>query len=198
MIISILKLKKVTTKGSITVEAAFVMPIVIFTIIALILLSFYLHDTCRVQGIVDKTLNKAGMCVKHEADFASGDIFYERMNDRGVFYLLFGSTEKEKEQMEEYLVKELSEGLFLSHIKAITVDVEKTKIILAVDMDTNITLPFFTSLFQQNKYTQIKGEYPVHDPAEKIRRTEVILDTGSSIKGVDKLKEKFEKIFGSK
>ncbi len=198
MIISILKLKKLTTKGSITVEAAFVMPIVIFTIIALILLSFYLHDTCRVQGIVDKTLNKAGMCVKHEADIASGDIFYEKMKDRGVFYLIFGTTEHEKEQIEEYLVKELSEGLFLSQIKAITVDAGKTKLTIAVDIDTNITLPFFTSLFMQNKYTKIKGEYPVHDPAETIRRTEVILDTGSSIKGVDKLKEKFEKIFGSK
>ena len=197
MQITLDKLKKVEKSGSITVEAAFVMPLVIFTMIALILLGFYLHDVCKVQGIVDKTLHKAALCVKHEADITSGKIAYERINRRGVFYLVFGNTEQEKEEIQEYLVKELSEGLFISQIDAVKVGAGKSKLTITLDMETDITLPFFLTLFQKFRNTEIKGEYPVHDPAETIRRTEVILDTGSSIKGVDELKEKLEGIFGS-
>ncbi|MHB8129870.1 MAG: TadE family protein [Mobilitalea sp.] len=181
--------------ANLTVEAAYILPIVIFTIFALIYLAFYLHDRSRIQGMVDKTLHKAGFTVKHEADIATGEISYDRINDRGVFYLAVGSTEMEEKQIQKYLQQELADKLFLSKIKSVKVEVGKFKITITVETNTKVSLPGIKYLFDQFSYTEIEGEYPVHNPTETIRRAEVALETGSKIKGIDELKEKMERIF---
>ena len=185
-------------KGSITVEAAFVMPIVIFTIFALIYLAFYLHDMCRIQGIVDMTLHKVGITVKHEANIVTGDISYEDISERGVFYLILGNTEEEENQIQQYLQQGLSKGLFLTKISSVYVDLGKFKLTAKVEAETKVSLPGVKYLFDPLFSRKITGEYPVHNPVESIRRAEVILDTGSKIKGMEELKEKLEGIFGKK
>lgn len=187
-----------TFKGSITVEAAFVMPIVILSIFALIYLSFYLHDNCLIQGTMDLTLHKAGMTVKHEADISTGEVSYERISDRGVFYLLFGETEQEEKLIQTYLEQELSKGLFITKIYGIKVSVTKAKIKISIETNTKVSLPGLSYLFDPFADRAFVGEYTIHNPTETIRGMEVILETGSSIKGVDKLKEIVEGMLGSK
>jgi len=182
-------------KGSITVEAAFVMPIVIFTIFALIYLAFYLHDMCRIQGIVDMTLHKVGITVKHEANIVTGDISYEDISERGVFYLILGNTEEEENQIQQYLQQGLSKGLFLTKISSVYVDLGKFKLTAKVEAETKVSLPGVKYLFDPLFSRKITGEYPVHNPVESIRRAEVILDTGSKIKGMEELKDKLEGVF---
>lgn len=181
-----------TNTGSITVEAAFVMPIVILTIFALIYLALYLHDICRIQAVTDMILYKGGLTVKHEANVITGEVDYENINDRGIFYSLLGSTTEEEEQIRYYFGQELSKGLFLAKIKEVNIEVDKLKLTVSVEADINVSLPGIKYLFEPFSNTVIKGEFPVHNPAETIRCTEVILETGSSIKGVDELKEKIE------
>lgn len=45
------RIDKAMTTASITVEAAFIMPIIILTIFALIYLAFYLHDKSRIYNV---------------------------------------------------------------------------------------------------------------------------------------------------
>ncbi len=183
--------------GSITVEASFVMPIVIMTIFLLIYLSFYLHDICRIQGTVDLILHQAGFSLKHEADIATGEVDYQKINDRGVFYLLFGNMQEEEEQIYGLLKQTLAKKLFLVKIDEINVTVNKTKVEAVVKTDTQVNLPVFSYLFELLPDREIKAACPVHNPAETVRYTEVILELGSEIKGVDELKEKIEKFIGS-
>lgn len=183
--------------GSITVEAAFVMPIVILAVFALIYLAFYLHDLCRIQGNVDLALHKAGLSVKHEADIATGQVAYEDINDRGVFYLLFESSAEEEAELKELLEQELSKGLFLVKIGSIKVEADKLRIKASVKTDMDVKLPLFSHLFNSLPDKVIYGEYPVYNPAETIRIMEVILETGSEIKGVKELKEKMKKLINS-
>lgn len=184
--------------GSITVEAAFVMPIVLLTVFALIYLSFYLHDINRIQSVMDLAIHKAGLTVKHEADIATGRTSYNNINDRGVFFLLLGSTAKEEEQIKNYLGQKLTTGLFLTKVRGIDVDVGKSKLSILVKTETKVSLPGIKFLFFPVSKKVLESEYPVHNPAEAIRCMEVILKTGSQVKGVDKLKEKLDKIFGTK
>ncbi len=184
-------------KGSITVEAAFVLPIVIMTIFSLIYLSFFLHDKCLIQGTVDEVLHKAAITVKHDADIVSGAVNYEKIGDRGVFYLIFGSSQEEEIKIENYLLLELSKGLFLSEISSARVKADKFTIEITVGMKTNVTLPLFGHLFDSYSYIEIIENNPVHSPAETIRATEVILDTGSIMKGVAELKEKLGEFLGT-
>ena len=184
--------------GSIAVEAAFVMPIVIFTVFALIYLAFYLHDRCRIQGIMDLTLHKAGISVKHDCDITTGEVDYNNLGGRGIFYLLLGSTSDDEKQIKDLLKKDLSVGLFLTKVKTLEVNVDKSYIKVSIEADSKITLPGISYLFKTLSHFKVSGEYPIHNPAETIRRAEVILDTGSGIKGVDELKDKLEKILGTK
>lgn len=184
--------KRAKQKGSLTVEAALIMPIVIFTLFSLIYLAFYLHDICRIQGMVDKTLNKAGLSVKHEADIATGDVYYEKINDRGVFYLPFGSTKGDEDSIKSYLQKELSEGLFLTDIDEIEVKAGKFDISVSVDTELRLSLRGIQKFFEPYRHRIIEGKCAVHNPAETIRMSEVVLSTGYKIKGIKALKEKIE------
>lgn len=182
--------------ASVTIEAAFVMPIIILTIVSIIYLSFCLHDRCRIQGAVDKALHKAGLSAKHDADIVTGAIDYKDINDRGVFYILFGDGQVEKQKIEGYLNRQLSEGLFIFHVKAVNTKVGKFNIYVQVDAETKIEMLFLKKLIKQFTRIQVRNSVTIHNPAETIRCSEVILETGSSIKGVEALKEKLEKILG--
>lgn len=183
--------------GSITVEAAFVMPIVILAIFALLYLSLYLHDICRIQSVMDLALNKVGMTVKQESDFKTGRVHYEKIGKRNTFQLFSGIGEEEEKQIESYLQEDISKGLFLMKIKAIDVKADQFKIKINIETNTKVTLPGISGLFRQFDNTVVAGEYPVHNPPETIRCTQVILETGSGIKGVDQVKEKIEAIFNA-
>ncbi len=178
--------------GSITVEAAFIMPIVIMIIFALLYLAFYLHDICKIRAETDLILFKTGITMKHDAAIATGEIVYDNITDRGVFYLLTGNTGKEKTAITDFLSRKLSKGLLLVNIKAVNVNVERRKVTVAVEVDTKVSLPGIKYLFHSLSRTMVEGVQPVHNPAETIRYTEVILDTGSKIKGIHELKKKIE------
>ncbi len=184
-----------TCKASITVEAAFVMPIVILTVFALLYLSFYLHDLCRIQGAVDITLHKAGLIMKHESELETAEIDYEHIKDQEIFDLWQEDSKDEEQELEAYLQRELSKGLFLTKVADIEATVESTKLSISSRINTPISIPWVRELMASNSHKVISGEYPLHDPAETIRVCEVILDTASQIKGVDELKNKIEVFF---
>ncbi len=184
--------KKGMLQGSITVEAVFVMPVVILAVFALLYLSFYLHDASRVQGIINSALHKTAMMDKHITDLGTGRIAYENINDRGVFYPLAGDRSKEERQLAEYLRQQLSEGLFLSKVTRISVEAGVFSWSLEAEVSTAVTMPMFHFLFDRVAHRVISEEYPVHNPADALRQYEVILDTASEIKGVDELRRMIE------
>lgn len=182
---------KKRVSASLTVEATFVFPVVFFLIFSIICLTFYLHDKCRLQYVVDKALHKASLSLKHEADLVSGQVEYEKINDRGVFYLSLGNTEKEKGILEGYLQQELTEGFLFTKVRDIRVVVEKREIEILAEGEFNIPLGLVMNFFHP-KPIRIQVNRPIHNPAEFIRMGEVILDTGEKIKGVEVLKEKIK------
>lgn len=184
--------------GSITVEAAFVMPMIILSIFALIYLSFLLHDQNRIQGTVDQVLHNATITVKHNADPRTGAIDYEKLIDRGVFYFLSQDTKQENANVENYLRQELEGGLFQFEIKLLKVEVEAFRINVEVVAMTKVKLPFVQKLFRRFSYSRTFASAHIHNPAETIRCSEIILETGSNIKGVEELKNMLEHIINSR
>ncbi len=184
-----------TCKASITVEAAFVMPIIIFTVFALLYLSFYLHDYCRIQGVVDMTLHKAGLIMKHESELASAEIDYEHIMNQGIFDLWQEDSKKMEQELQRYLRMKLSKGFFLIKTTDIEATVDSSKLTISVQTNTQISIPWVRELMAPHSLSVISEEYPLHDPAETIRVCEVILDTASQLKGIDELKNKIEGFF---
>lgn len=181
-------------KGSFTVEAALVMPIVLFVTISLIYLSFYLHDKNRIEGTVDKALFKAMMTLKHDADIETGAVNYEGINDRGIFYLLIGKANAMEEDIQTFLEQKLSGGLLSTEVTKVSVTAGKLKVSIVVEGEFKIPIRGILDYFNPSSKLVIEVNCPIHNPAEILRISEVILNTGKKIKGMEALQEKLDKI----
>ena len=177
-----------------TVEAALLMPLILFVVFSLIYLAFYLHDISRIQGIVDDALKKASLSFKHDSNFITGETNYANINERGAFYLITGSTKQEEETLQKYLQNKLSRGLFITKISGIQTEANKWRIYIRVNVEISISTRGVMNFFDPIAYKIIDGTCSIHNPAETIRMTEVILNTGQKIKGMDAMKKKLEKV----
>lgn len=178
--------------GYFTVEAALVMPIVLFVIYALFYLSFYLHDICRIQNVADMVLSKAAFSIKHIAEINNGKVDYENINDRGVLYLLLGDTSKIEEDIKKHLSQELEDGLICSQIKEIKTKVSKFSIRIEVTSDFILPLKGVYRYFRPDKDNTLLVSCPIHNPAETVRAGEVLLESGKKIKGVEEFVNKIK------
>ena len=107
---------KKRVNASFTIEAVFIMPIVIFVIVSIIYISFYLHDYNRMYCVTDRVLHKAVLSVKHESDIETGKLNYDEIKKQGVFYQMLGISDTREEDIEGYLMKKLSDGFFATRI----------------------------------------------------------------------------------
>ncbi|NLK28226.1 MAG: pilus assembly protein [Clostridiales bacterium] len=180
-------------RGSFTVEAALVMPMVILIIFSIFYLTFYLHDRNRIQSSIDRALYRAGFMTKHKSNMFTGEIYYENINDRTVLYSLVGDTGEIENDIRRYVQDSLSSGLFLSKVREVEVEVGKFSITIQIKVQTDDRIPLM-KFFQPKGYERMKSKFQVHDPAEAIRISEVILDTGGKVKGVKELKEKLDQL----
>lgn len=176
--------------GSFTIEAVFVMPIVLFTVVSVIYLSFFLYDYCRIQGIADTILHKGALNLKHEADFETGNVFYEEIGNQGVFYQLSGISDSKIDMIENLLSAKLSKGLLVTKITNIEVSADILKVVIKIEGKLNIPIKGVAQMFSVDRIFMVEVKGKLHNPANTVRISEVILELGSNIKGLDKLKNK--------
>lgn len=180
-------------KASVTLEAAFMMPIVLFIIVSIIYLSFYLHDFCRMRGITDGVIHKAALNLKHEADIETGRVNYDDINKGLASRIFEGSDVKEKE-IEDYINRLLSKGLISTKITKVNVTKSILNLTIRVEGGFELPLRGLLWIFPFNNTLVVEAKSAYHYPADSVRMSEVILDIGAKIKGLDKIKESIEKI----
>ena len=185
-------------KGSFTVEAAFLMPVIFFLIFSFLYLTFYLHDSNRIQGCLDQVLHRTALLINHDYDFAADKIRYEDINKRGAVYSIIGDTKNLEQEICQYVWDEFSDGLFLTKITGVTIEISRFDIEIKVEAETKISLRGVLNFFHPNKMRTIKKKYSIHNPAETIRVSEVILDTGVKTKGMEEWMENIKNITNRK
>lgn len=178
----------IRAKASLTVEAVFVLPIVIFTMVFIIYLSFYLYDYCIIRGITDGVLHKAAMNIKHEADIESGSVNYDEIN-KGLFSRIFEESDSKEKEIEACINKLLSKGLIATRVT--DVKVTKKAFSITVRVEGSFMFPFKGLLWiiPLDNTLLVEAKSTLHHPADTVRMSEVILDTGSRIEGLDKIKK---------
>ncbi len=183
-------------RGSFTVEATILLPMIVFMIYSMVFLGFYLHDRNRLEGIVDEVLQKGALSAKHEAEIHTGKVAYEKIGNRGVFYLLIGDTREQEKEIVDYLRETCEQGFFLTEITDIQVEVNKHQIKIILEGAVDVPMQSIREFFHPDRRIIVEAERSIHDPAEFIRISEVVLDTGSKIKGMEQLKNRIDKILG--
>lgn len=180
-------------RASFTVEATFVMSIVLFIIVFIIYLSFYLHDYCKIKGYIDSVLHKATLNLKHEADIITGKVNYDEIS-KGIVSKIMGRDDSKEGEVEYHLNRLLSNGLLATKVDKINVSRGIFNITIRVEGMFYAPIKGIQRIISGDKAIIVETKAVYHYPADTVRFSEVILDTGSKIKGFDKLKEVIEKL----
>ncbi len=107
--------------GSITVEAAFLLPFVMIIFLLMIWLSLYLHDRLLISNAIQRLSFKGKDYIVYGTDPKNDYLPRIAITDRGLLYAV--SKNKTKEQkLEEWVRKSLDGKLFLFHENEIYID----------------------------------------------------------------------------
>lgn len=183
--------------ASITVEAAFVVPVIIYTIFALMYFSFYLHDIITVESKVNKWVYRTACNIKHPVDLINDDIIYESINDPGVFYYLKGDLDIEAEDLRMLLQEELSKDLFILTVKEINTEINPFVVRVKVLTQLNISLNPVKSILGKEMVKTFETSQDVHNPSEFIRICNAITETIDTKNSLDQLNEKLTELLNS-
>jgi len=184
-----------TVRGSYTVEAALILPIILFIIIGLLYLGFYLHDMVKIQSKLDETSLKGREFIQYETDLYTGLVHYSSYRERTFLYPYFVDFSEKENTLTTYLRKQFDAGLFITKIDFTKVSVASNKISLLVQ--GHIEIPFqevIQLLFPTGIDLQKESQVEIHNPVEFIRIFDVFSGALEKVKYIDEILQKLKNI----
>lgn len=177
-------------EGSFTVEASFVMPIVVFIVLTLIFLGYSLYDQCRWEERFQDGILLANKWVLHAAEFDTGRQDLDKINERGVFFRFFGGPEEAGELFENYVLS--ARVAFITKAEITKTEINLNGVHYEAVMERNIPdiLIEFSSVLPQQR----SGRVRLHHPAELVRGYAALDEIVENTKGLSKLKEEIKKL----
>lgn len=198
-------------KGSFTVEATIVLSAVLFCIVAVVYFCLLLFQQSYLQDVADRTAERGAALWKSPAkDLFIAKLSTEGLKDINPYWVFFGY--KEGDRVEKFAQLQVNAfSLFKSSEPKITVEPVNYVVFqkLRVTVSQSYKIPganILKSFGLKNDFTiSANAEVVVQEPAEFIRNTDFVIDTGKEIdrkylsgKGAalaDGIKESFSKLF---
>jgi hypothetical protein len=172
-------------KGSITVEAAIVIPIVILSIIAIIYIVFIIYQKAIMQVAVDDAASRGATAWdKSFNSLETIKVEKESLGDRGLYWRIYDSEKTSRQQVvTEYLDRRYGRYVILresgrqSNVELKDYIVYK-KLIVTMESSYRLPIDGLLDMFGiGNHYTiKVRSEAVVNEPVEFIRNTDFILD----------------------
>ena len=180
--------KQKLEQGSMTVEAVFVFPIIIFVLIAILYMSHYMADKCKGQSIIDLYAQEQALCLKGQYPLGTSQN-YTKILEKGVYFYLSSLTKEVREQ--------LAESLLMGEVSSVAAKVSYNSIIITAKIKLTIGISRVKEFFTGTplEYT-IDTKIPVHNPEEFIRAYTALAGTMDEGKGEKSIKKKLREIKG--
>lgn len=195
-------------RGSVTVEAAIVVPIVILSIVAVILAGLILYQRAVLQSVADKAARAgADTWESLSSDILTGKTPIGSLDDSGLYWRFFEADKGEKTaRLKKYTEALLAKGNIIKpESSAVSADIKDFLIYkrLELTIENAYILPGggVLRLFGSDGKIRLKvtSFAVVDDPAELIRNTDFILDIEKELEnkypGLKKLGDKTRDIF---
>lgn len=181
-------------KGSITVEAVFIFPIVFFIILAFLFFTMYLHDRTIIHCVANEACERLNQTVKQPTSYESGVIFYDKMTEKSLLAKYTGDYSVELRSMETEMKDTLKKRMMLSEVNSVQAVKGITEVTVTVKTKNNI--PFLHALVYltgiRNCTYECKGG--IYNPSEYARAADVSLDVLSQTAAYDKVQTIFDRI----
>lgn len=168
--------------GSITVEAVFLLPIILGLLLLTIWLALFLHDKIIVRAVMQQTVSSAGDFLVYGTLPEIGYLSKKNTIHRGMDYAIEASTGKEQERTENYVRLLLSDQLFLYQLDR--VHFEKRGYQLSLEAEFSCTGEFLSLILPGTKQFVMEYREEMFFPvAEEITRAgNVLLEFAENIK----------------
>jgi len=191
-------LDKSTVKGSYTVEAALILPIILFIIIGLLYLGFYLHDKVKIQSVINDISTKGRELIQYEADLKTGLIDYGYYQSRFFFYPYFTDFVEKENNINVYLTEELNKGLFIAKVDSVAVSATLKRIHISVNGHMDIPFIEINQLFTNSGLTfSNNNTMEIHNTEEFIRVLDVFSGVADKVKVIDDILQNLQKLISS-
>ena len=116
--------------ASITVEAVFIIPVIMFLFLMFLWFCFYLHDRAIAEGVVFEMLEEGGEYVVYGALPDDGTIAEEKGSMGSLRYALAAPSFEERRKWERSFARKLKRRLFLYEICGFSCDKTESGILL--------------------------------------------------------------------
>ncbi|GMQ58497.1 hypothetical protein AN1V17_28920 [Vallitalea sediminicola] len=187
-------------KGSLTVEASLVFPIVFFAVLCLIYIGIYLHDVTCMKAIVNETANRYELAYSNKIDFDTGKALSNdgRLN-RGLYWRLTDDNSL-GQNVKKYITNQIERHLILKddniniHTK-VTNTILKKKITITVNKDFNTPINLINKILSINERQLtmcVSSKVVIKDQAELIRNVDLLDDISDYIPSISKAKNKYD------
>lgn len=171
-------------KGSSTVEAAIIFPVILLSIAAVMYICILLYQKAYIQSVVDMTVERGCATWNNpEKDTAIGSIDKMHLKSGGLYWRLFDPKKPEKARtLKRYIQDKISAFNLLGSSNKVDISIEDhvlyKKLIVRVDSEYRIPAGKALGIFGLNEYykTSAESEGVVNEPVEFIRNTDFILD----------------------
>lgn len=189
------KLLQKKVKASFTIEAAIVLPTILFVLIGIIYLTFYLHDKVKLENGVYDILQKERDYILYEISSDSG-MDKEEYLKRSVFSGLFNGVQKSYLQQDISSYKQ--DNLLISEVKEIMVKRESNHMNLQITIHINIPGNHIKKFFTGSGFTYTyQNQISLEKAADYVNLFDVTYGVISKIEGVQKGLEALKGVCGS-
>jgi len=171
-------------KGSIVIEAALIIPLIVLSIVAVMYIALLLYSHAYMQGTANWTVERgAAMWNNKNKHFETGKIEVHELNANGLYWRLADNSANEKiESIISYTKNKYKiSNLLTGSNRQIKVDFKDYVIYrkLVTDTQAEYTLPLgnILEIFGMSKNYTIKAQAQasIDDPAEFVRNIDFIL-----------------------
>lgn len=117
-------------KGSMTIEATFIIPICFLAMIAFLYMAMYLHDCYVIETIIRTAAQREMRYVLQDEKVEEGTIDWKYWREKTIIWSLTANLQEETNDLKQYIRKSLDGKLFLSEQPSLTIEMNTDKIVV--------------------------------------------------------------------
>ena len=179
--------------ASFTVEAAMVMPIVLFVVIALLYMSFYLHDLCVIRSISDQMVSELCHIKESGVGRSVKESGTESWVSENLSMLGVHLSDEDKSLIYSIMEDSLKGKLFLFSYEGCGVNVSFQRVTLQVE--TKISLLSGTVQgFLPSSEIRTVSYGTVHQPSVSVRAEKLVFSEFERTKVFDNIQSLLSKV----
>jgi len=177
------------------VEAAFIVPLVIFMMILLAYASLYLRDVTAVKAKLSELVTEEGAFCAWDICPGTTKVLYEKKLAGNFFTrLLSDETEEQEDYLLEYVREELDGILVVSELTGVRVEKEGSTLFISATCRAAQTTALQTLMPKILFKKKIKVEASLSNNTEWNRLVTATVRVGTKVKGVEAVIKKVNEV----